>query len=171
MATKHYEFTGETKVTLTGTLHRIRATRNIPCQGVSEGDVGGWIGENVTLSGDAWVHDNAQVYGNARVFGNAWVHDDVRVFGNAWLEDAQDIITVGPIGSESVTAIAYPNQDGTHTLTVGCWTGDIERLASEVAKRSENWDGAEAEKDRWRAEYAALETLVRARITAWNKEN
>jgi len=38
-----FEFTGETKVNFHGvTVHRIRATRDIPRAGVKKGDEGGW---------------------------------------------------------------------------------------------------------------------------------
>ena len=63
-----FEFTGETKVNFHGvTVHRIRATRDIPRAGVKKGDEGGWV-ESVELP-----NGNAQVYGDARVSGNAWV--------------------------------------------------------------------------------------------------
>lgn len=92
MSTKQYELTGETIGPSSAPLHRIRATRDIPRQGVREGDIGGW-------------------------------------------------------------------------------TGNVDGLADEVENRAADWHATEAEKERWRAEYAALETLVRARITAWSQEN
>ena len=50
----HYEITGETTVNRVGlTLHRIRATRDLPYFGVKTGDVGGWIEHTGNLSGNA----------------------------------------------------------------------------------------------------------------------
>ena len=181
----YYEFTGETTTAPNGAvLQRIRATKDLPKHGVSVGDVGGWIESESNLSGnawvfgDAWVSGNAQVFGNARVFGdaqvsgNAWVFGDAqvfgdaRVFGDAWVFEQQDIITVTPVGSESVTATAFRIKGG-HVLHVGCWTGTVDALAAEVDRQAKNWRCDQDTAARWRAEYAALEELVRARLTGW----
>lgn len=79
MTNLHYEFTGETKKVFGVTLHRIRATRDLPHLGVKAGDVGGWIEHTGNLRGNAWVGGEAKVSGNARVYENA------KVFGNAWV--------------------------------------------------------------------------------------
>ena len=86
---RKYEFTGETKVFLNKTLHRIRAVVDFGT--VHAGDVGGWIDkeENLNHCGDAWIYGNAkvygdtEVYGNAKVYGNACVYGDAKVYGNA----------------------------------------------------------------------------------------
>ena len=157
----YYEFTGETTTAPNGAvLQRIRATKDLPKHGVSVGDVGGWIESESNLSG------NARVYGNARVFGNAQVYGNARVFGDAWVFEQQDIITVTPVGSESVTATAFRIKGG-HVLHVGCWTGTVDALAAEVDRQAKNWRCDQDTAARWRAEYAALEELVRARLTGW----
>ena len=79
----HYEFTGETKEVFGVTLHRIRATRDLPNFGVRTGAVGGWIEHTGNLAGNAWVADEAKVFGNAKVYENALVSDNARVFGDA----------------------------------------------------------------------------------------
>ena len=187
----HFEFTGETKSTPTGVvLHRIRATKPLPRFDVRVGDVGGWIESESNLSGGAWVFGDARVSGNARVsgdaqvFGNAWVFGDAQVSGNAWVyggaqvsggawvfgdarvTEIQHVLSVGPLGSESVTATAFRDTTG-HLLHVGRWRGTVDELAAEVERRAKNWQCDEPTAARWRAEYAALETLVRARITGW----
>ena len=187
----HFEFTGETKSTPTGVvLHRIRATKPLPRFDVRVGDVGGWIESESNLSGAAWVSGNAWVYGGARVCGNARVSGDAQVsgnawvyawavvsgnaqvsgnawvYGNAWVTEIQHVLSVGPLGSESVTATAFRDTTG-HLLHVGCWRGTVDELAAEVERRAKNWQCDEPTAARWRAEYAALETLVRARITGW----
>ena len=83
MTNLHYEFTGETREVCGATLHRIRATRDLPKLGVKSGDVGGWIEHTGNLAGNAWVDDEAQVFGNAKVFGDAKVYGNARVSGNA----------------------------------------------------------------------------------------
>ena len=77
---KKYEFTGETEVIGSITLHRIRAVKSF--SDVNIGDIGGWIEkeENLSHEGNAWVCGNAKVYGNAKVFDNA----DYIVFKNWW---------------------------------------------------------------------------------------
>ena len=170
----HFEFTGETKSTPTGVvLQRIRATKPLPRFDVRVGDVGGWIESAANLYSDAWVYGGAQVYGDAQVYDNAWVYGDARVYGdaqvydNARVSESQHVITVAPVGSESVTATAFHTEDGKHLLHVGCWTGTVDTLAAEVERRAKGWRCDEATAARWRAEYTALETLVRARITGW----
>ena len=99
MTNLHYEFTGETTVNRVGlTLHRIRATRDLPHFGVKAGDVGGWIEHTGNLQGNAWVADEAQVFGNAKVFGEASVSSSANVFGNAevygstWVADEAQVL-------------------------------------------------------------------------------
>ena len=79
----HYEFTGETREAYGTTLHRIRATRDLPHLGVKTGDLGGWIEHTGNLRGNAWVGGEAKVSGNARVYENAKVFGNARVFGDA----------------------------------------------------------------------------------------
>ena len=138
----YYEFTGETKTVGGVTVLRIRAVKDLPRHGVTAGDNGGWVESTVNL------------------YGNAWVYGDARV------EIRQEILTVGPIGSESITATLFRTKDG-HTLNVGCWTGTVETLATEVESRAQHWPSDTATADRWRAEYWALETLCRTRIAGW----
>ena len=104
--------------------------------------------------------------GMSQVFGGAEVSGAARVFGDAEVCVSQDVLTVGPIGSESVTATLYRTAAG-HGLHVGCWDGHVDDLAAEVERRSTDWNADPATADRWRAEYAALELLCRVRITGW----
>ena len=83
MTDLHYEFTGETKEVLGATLHRIRATCDLPHFGVKAGDEGGWIEHTGNLSGKAWVATEAKVFGGAEVYGNARVFGNAEVYGNA----------------------------------------------------------------------------------------
>ena len=187
----HYELTGETTTAFDGTvLQRIRALIDLPGHGVRTGDLGGfiadvenlsdhaWVSDHARVSGDARVSGGAQVYGGAQVSGDAWVYGDARVsggarvsgdawvYGDARVERSQDIMAVGPVGSESVTATLFRTAKG-HALHVGCWTGTVEDLAAEVARRAQNWRCDQATTARYLAEYAALETLCRARISGW----
>ena len=65
-----FEATGETKVSLGITFHRIRLVADIAALGLTAGTLGGWIEkeECLSISGNAWV------YGDARVYGDAWVY-------------------------------------------------------------------------------------------------
>ena len=162
----YYEFTGETIRVGDATLHRIRAVTDLPRHGVRAGDVGGWIAGTANLFGGAWVSGDARVFGDAQVSGGAEVFGDAQVSGDAEVCVSQDVLTVGPIGSESVTATLYRTAAG-HGLHVGCWDGHVDDLAAEVERRSTDWNADPATADRWRAEYAALELLCRVRITGW----
>ncbi len=76
-----YELTSQTLPSGfdTGTRFRIKATRDIPSQGVRKGDLGGWVESAFTSTGapriqdDAWLHDQAQLWNDARIFDNATV--------------------------------------------------------------------------------------------------
>ena len=168
----YYEFTGETIRVGDATLHRIRAVTDLPRHGVRAGDVGGWIAGTANLFGGAWVSGDALVSGDARVYGNALVYGNARVSGNALVSGdaqvcvSQDVLTVGPIGSESVTATLFRTAAG-HTLHVGCWGGHVDDLAAEVERRSADWTADPEVARRRRAEYTALETLCSARIAEW----
>ena len=94
-----FELTNTTITHWGVTLHKIRATEDIPRHGVRKGDLGGYVSSthlpsgaarvsgNAWVSGDTLVSDNAQVFGNARVSDNAVVSGDARVSGNARVFD------------------------------------------------------------------------------------
>src|SRR5690606_15287236 len=85
MITMKYKLTEKTCEYSGITLYQIKAVRDIPEYGISEGDLGGWIADesNLCQEDDAWVSGNAKVYGNAKVFGNAWISGDAKVYGDA----------------------------------------------------------------------------------------
>lgn len=88
---KYYELTDETINHNGVTLHRIRATHDIPLLNVAAGDLGGFVESTDNLRGAAWVADNAKVYGTAQILGdegalvsdNAEVYDTAMVYGAA----------------------------------------------------------------------------------------
>ena len=65
-----FELTNETLTRFGITLHRIRATEDIPSRGVRKGDLGGFVESTHLPSGNARVSGNAEVYGKAWVSGN-----------------------------------------------------------------------------------------------------
>ena len=153
-----YEMTGESKVNEWGvTVHRIRALANSPRLGIRKGDTGGWI-ESVELAN-----------GDARVSGNAWVYGDAQVYGNAQVESPDHYLLVGPIGSEGVFATLARTEKG-HILNVGCWTGTLDALEAEVERRSASWDGDDAKRSKWKAQYRALIILSEASASTWHAE-
>ena len=80
----YLECTGETKQHWSGaTLHRIRATKDLPRFAVQAGDWGGWVENLNKVSDNAWVSGDAVIFGNASVSGDAWVFGDAEVSGNA----------------------------------------------------------------------------------------
>lgn len=82
--TANFELTGETRHAYSGdALHRIRAIRDIPSQNVKAGDLGGWVGEHATVTGNAWIADGAQVSGHAVIEDEARVEKGAQVKGSA----------------------------------------------------------------------------------------
>jgi len=80
----HYKLRKDLSIEVFGRkLFRIEATKNIECQGVKRGEVGGYIETKENLSGKAWVSGKAQVYGEAQVSGKAQVSGEARVSGKA----------------------------------------------------------------------------------------
>ena len=138
---KKYEFTGETKVWLGRTLHRIRAL--VAFGDVEVGDLGGWIEkeENLAQEGEAWVYGEAQVCGKAQVFGEAQVYGEARVcdkaqvFGEAWVEKPWHCVTIGLIGSRNDTTTFFRTKSLEIFVACGCFRGNIEQFAEAVKKR------------------------------------
>lgn len=128
---------------------------------------------NARVYGDAQVSGNARVYGTAQVFGNARVFGDARVYGTAWVfgdarvEESWHYLTVGPIGSESVTATLFRTNSGKHRLIVGCWDGTLGTLMAEVKRRRVGWTANEATQELWVAQYKALRRLGKATAARW----
>ena len=168
LAPTQFELTGESKVGIHGiTVYRIRATKDIPKLEVKAGDVGGWVQSLHLENGSARVGDSAWVSGNAQVFRDARVSGNAQVFRDARVERTWHLITVGPIGSENVTATLFRTKDGKHALIVGCWTGTLGTLMAEVKRRRESWAGDEAQHEAWTAQYKALKALGKATVGRW----
>lgn len=158
----HYELTDETTTTAVGaTLHRLRALRDLPQHGVKAGDLGGWVYHGIVMGAGAWVWSYASIGSGASIGSYA------RIESGASIGSGQHILVLGPIGSESVTVTLYRTKTG-HKLVVGCWSGQVDALAAEVERRARSWGGSDADKARWRAEYAALLPLLEARIVGWH---
>lgn len=122
----HFEFTDETINWDGTTLHRIKATRDLPDHKVLKGDMGGFVAKTAQIGVNAWVFDNAKVYGYARVygnaqvfdtsqvfgiaevFGNAKIYDNARVFDSAWVFDTSQVFGISEVfGNAQVFGNAY----------------------------------------------------------------
>lgn len=106
---------------------------------------------------------------NGAVKDETW--DEIRElaeqgWSSAQLANRQHILTLTPIGSESVTATLTRDEAG-HTLRVGRWSGTVDQLAAEVERRSAGWSAPPEVRHQWRGEYSALEAMCRARIAGW----
>jgi len=77
----------------------------------------------------------------------------------------QDILVIGPIGSEDQW-ITLTRTDTGHHLNIGCWDGTLDELAAEVDRRAAWWPTAH--RRRWRDEYASAEQLLRHRAAAFH---
>ena len=147
MTDLHYEFTGETKVNWAGvTLHRIRATRDMPRFFVSAGEEGGWIEDTKNLSGDAWV------FGDARVFGDA------------------DYMHLTTYTSQKLLTTLFKEKNGKHTIRMGCWAGTVDELEA-LFKRDEWVETSGDDAHEARQEMLALCQMFRARIARWGNDS
>lgn len=110
---------------------------------------------------------HSKVSGSA-VVGGTFTASDVLIGGKSYLMAPEDILSVGPIGSESSRATLTRTRDG-HELSVGCWGGrTVDELAGEVARRrDEEWLYPPAQEDHWVAQYEAFEKLARVYIEGW----
>ena len=121
------------------------------------------------VTGQARVYGQARVTGQAVVTGQAWVTGLAWVTGDALVTAPAEVVTVGPIGSEGCTATLHRTTDG-HALHVGCWTGTLDALPAEVARRRPTWDAPQAMQEAWIAQYEALILLGRTTITTWDAD-
>ena len=130
-----FEFTGLERVNKWGaTVKQIRATRDIPINGVRKGDIGGWIESAAHLSGDAWVSGDAQVFGNAQVYGNAQVSGDARLYDNARLSgNAQVSGNARLYGNAQVSGDAWVSGNarlsGNAQVSGNAWVSDNAQLS------------------------------------------
>ena len=156
--TKKYEFTGMTKDFLGITLKQIRALVTISGV-VTAGDVGGWVESESNLSqvsGNAWVYGNALVYGNAKVYGDAWVSGNALVYGDS------SLFWASKVGTENGTLTVFNSQDGTLTVTRGCFIGSVDDFLDK-SKRVHD--------EKTHREYCLLVEVAKSRIVCLDGEN
>ena len=129
---KKYRLTEETTKVGNRTLYRIQALRDFG--NVKEGDIGGYIESEKTLSqdGNAWVYGNERVYGDACVYGDAWVSDNARVYGDADIKTTGDICSMSGFGSEYRTTTAFRTKNGDVHVSCGCFQGNLEAFCQRV---------------------------------------
>ncbi len=121
--------------------------------------------------GDARVYGYAQVFGGARVSGYARVSGDALVYGDGHLTEARHVQQVIGIGSEGRTATFFRTLGGGHILNIGCWSGNIQTLMEEVARRrGVYWEAEESTKDAWVEQYDALKLLCEVTMKLWGTE-
>ena len=131
---RKYEFTGEVKMWLGRTLHRIKAV--VAFGDVKVGDIGGWIEneENLSHDGEAWVYGEARVYGEAWVYGKACVYDEAWVYGEAWVCDNKCWLGIACIGSRNDFTTFFRTKESKIFVSCGCFKGDIDQFAKKVKK-------------------------------------
>ena len=156
---KKFEFTGETKTLLDGTVvHRIKALVriNFKMTHVKVGDIGGWIEkeDNLSHNGDAWV------YGNARVYGNALVSDDAGVFR------VEHYLVMGPIGSRNAFTTFFRTKDGRIKVVCGCFFGTIDEFLAKVEQTHGDSKHAKVYRAAVEVALAQLEDVERRSIDA-----
>ena len=132
--TKKYEFTGVTKDHFGVTLKQIRALVTITGV-VTAGDVGGWVESESNLS---------------QVSGNAWVYGNSSLF---W---------ASKVGSENWTLTVFNSQDGTLTVTSGCFIGSVDDFLDK-SKRVHD--------EKTHREYCLLVEVAKSRIVCLDGEN
>ena len=156
--TKKYEFTGVTKDYFGVTLKQIRALVTITGV-VTAGDVGGWVESESNLS---QVYGNALVSGNARVHGDAWVYGNARVHGNAQVYGDSSLFWASKVGTENGTLTVFNSQDGTLTVTRGCFIGSVDDFLDK-SKRVHD--------EKTHREYCLLVEVAKSRIVCLDGEN
>ena len=138
--TKKYEFTGMTKDFLGITLKQIRALVTISGV-VTAGDVGGWVESESNLS---------------QVSGNAWVSGDARVYSDS------SLFWASKVGTENGTLTVFNSQDGTLTVTRGCFIGSVDDFLDK-SKRVHD--------EKTHREYCLLVEVAKSRIVCLDGEN
>lgn len=80
----HYEFveTPSTENDSHEGTYRIRATQDIPAQGVKKGDLGGWVSKEATMDEDCWVFDDAVLGNHAMLLRASSLHNEAKVLDN-----------------------------------------------------------------------------------------
>lgn len=132
------------------------------------------VGGHCKIHGDAVLAGSADLRGGVHVKNNAYVGGKVRLEGtqlissHAVITDNRHILTIDPVGSEDVTLTLTRTTDG-HRLRVGCWSGTVDQLAGEVARRALiNWEFVQ-DPAVLKAEYFLAEQMVRDRIASWGQ--
>lgn len=146
----------------------------------------GWVGDRVRVLDSARVSSLSEVQGCVLVDGDTLIDcpEPVRL-GRARLTDAlirssNDYMCVEPIGSEASTALLYrmrSRRPGNYSLSVGCWSGTVDELIPEAARRRREKEKAYPKGlppfltwDLWMDDYRALEGMCRRRIEHWKSD-
>lgn len=93
MIYNHIELTDETLEFEGHTLHRIRATKNLPERHIHKGTLGGWVESVKNVGASGWIADDAKAFGDARV-------RDSLLYGTAVLCDGAVLTETSTAGDE-----------------------------------------------------------------------
>lgn len=110
------------------------------------------IAEDAVVTGNTWIFGSARIKGMARVDGLARIGLNARIFRT------DHYITIGPIGSQSVTLTAWRDRDG-----IGIGDDFTAGLIDEFEQQIINTYGD----TQHGLEYAAAIALIRARAASW----
>lgn len=134
------------------------------------------VRDDVVVTDDAFVGGTASVHGHTRLGGNSRVYGCTLLKQGHFMDvvhpvdigDTRHVMSVGPIGSEDVTAELVRTKDGGHLVIIGCWDGTVDTMMDEVRVRSQYWGVSATERDTLIEEYEHLHKLFKKRIALWS---
>jgi len=144
------------------------------------GEAGGWVEDNCTVSDDSHISDNSRVY-NSRVYNNSSVYnssvdnssvDNSRVdnssvynssVDNAKLNHTKRVYSQSPIGSRNDKASAFISVGSKEiVICAGCFAGTVDEFQEKVLKTHGH--------NKYGKEYLAFIQNARTHFEIWQSE-
>ena len=110
------------------------------------------IYDNTHIFNNAHIYGNASIWNNARIFDNARICGNAQIYGNVKISRTEQVLTLGPIGSENGTLTAIFDEDGEIWCRRGCFWGTLAEFQKAVEKKPKG--------DKHRKRYLSIIKLI-----------
>ena len=90
---------------------------------------------NAQILGKAWIFDNVRIWGDVQISGVALIFNNAQICGNVKISRTEQVLTLGPIGSENDILTVVFDEGGKIWCGRGCFWGTLAEFQAAVEQK------------------------------------